>query len=95
MTKRGEPATAAAARLGMSVSTAFRWVRGFVGDREVPSDGATARAASRPTFVELVPASGREARLVVRVGGAEIEVEAGFDAVLLRAVVAALAGDAP
>lgn len=82
---------AAAARLGVSVSTAFRWVRASSSGEA----GAPARAASTPRFIELVSASASAARLVVRVGGAEIEVETGFDPVLLRAVVAALAEDAP
>jgi hypothetical protein len=42
-----------------------------------------------PTFLELVPAA-RAMPLVVRVGAVEIEVRAGFDATLLRAVVAAV-----
>lgn len=93
VTRRREPVAAAAARLGTSVSTAFRWLRAAAAADDAP------RAAKAPTFVELVPASvnvrAREARLTVRVGCAEIEVAAGFDAALLRAVVAALAGDAP
>lgn len=46
-------------------------------------------------FVRLVPAAPRAlGRVVVEVGTARILVEAGFDAALLRAVVAALAGAA-
>ena len=99
VTRRREPVAAAAARLGISTSTAFRWVRAVADAPSAPSGDVTAPAARGPTFVELVPASAtvraRVARLVIRVGGAEIEVGAGFDPALLRAVVAALAGDAP
>lgn len=83
---RGESTREAARRLGVTMSTAFRWVRM---DAEVVrghrDDGA------RPTFVELVPIGPTPAALVVRVGAAAIEVDAGFDAALLRAAVAALA----
>jgi hypothetical protein len=44
--------------------------------------------------MELVTAGPSSEALVVRVGVAEIEVRAGFDAGLLRAVVAALDGGA-
>lgn len=49
---------------------------------------------SLPTFVELVPERTEGLGLRVCVGRAEIEVRAGFDAQLLREVVAALGGDA-
>jgi len=46
-------------------------------------------------FIELMPASARDARLMVRVGVAEVEVRTGFDAALLREVVEALRGGQP
>lgn len=80
--KRGESVREAAGRLGVGLSTAYEWVR-----EDVPT-----RAASRsPTFVELVSAGVPAAGLIVRIGVVEIEVHPGFDAVLLRAVVDALA----
>jgi hypothetical protein len=42
----------------------------------------------------VVPARAACPSIVVRVGAAEIAVRAGFDAGLLREVVAALGGDA-
>jgi hypothetical protein len=50
-----------------------------------------------PTFIELVTAGAAttSSGLVVRVGGAEIEVHTGFDAGLLRELVSALAEGAP
>jgi len=47
-----------------------------------------------PAFALVVAAPPAAARLRVRVGAAAIEVEPGFDADLLRAVVAALEADA-
>jgi transposase-like protein len=87
---RGETTRDAARRLGVSLSTAFRWLRvdGDAAGRARHDEGA-------PTFVELVPVRPAPAGLVVRVGPAEIEVGATFDAALLRAVVVALRGAAP
>lgn len=45
--------------------------------------------------MELVPVRAGPTALVVRVGPAEIEVRATFDAALLRSVVAALSEGAP
>lgn len=74
----GAPVRAVAERMGVSVSTAYLWMKG----------GPTAKG---PQFARLV----REPRaavtsLVLRVGGAAIRLDSGFDAELLRAVVAAL-----
>lgn len=68
----------AAARLGVQVSTAYRWLR------TLPAP------APAPAFAPVVAAPAAGARLRVEVGAAAIEVEPGFDADLLRAVVAAL-----
>ena len=64
------------------MSTAYRWMR------QAPSGTAM------PTFVEVVPERTEGRGLRVCVGRAEIEVRAGFDAQLLREVVAALGADA-
>jgi transposase-like protein len=89
----GDRVPAAASRLGVGVATAYDWVRqagarGTASARKSASKGGQ----RRPAFVRLVAASGREVSLVVRVGGAEIEVRPGFDSGLLQAVVAALGG---
>lgn len=83
--KRGEPVPTAARRLHVTMSTAYRWARRPPG--EVP-----ASAAGVPTFLEVVAAGVPSGAVVVRVGAAQIEVRAGFDAELLRAVIAALEG---
>lgn len=83
VTKRRESVPAAAAKLGVSVSTAYGWVR--AASARLPTTEA-------PTFVQLVPATVRDASLVLRVGEVEIEVRAGFDAALLRSVLQVLQG---
>lgn len=82
VTKRGEAVPVVAARLGVPVSTAYRWMRVAM----------AAAAPPPPTFVEVVAERAVTASLVVRVGTAEIEVRRGFDARLLREVVDALGG---
>ena len=91
---QGEPVAAAAARLGVIVSTAYNWVRDAGKATRVDKAGAPA-ASARPSFVELVPVARppAEGPLIVRVGAAEVVVPMGFDAALLRAVVDALAGE--
>jgi transposase-like protein len=83
--RRGERVPEIAARLGVGLATAYKWVRAAA----TSTDEGT---SSRPTFVELVPTRRRDARLVVRVGVAEIDVPEGFDSGLLRSVVEALGG---
>ena len=86
--EHGEAVPTAAARLGVGLSTAYRWMRSATATRPAPM------------FIQVVPEREREraapgpACLRVRVGGAEIEVQAGFDVRLLREVVEALGGDA-
>jgi transposase-like protein len=75
----GESVAAAAKRFGVAASTAYGWLRRAGGVEQ------------SPTFLELVTGSSVSG-LVVRVGSAEIEVRAGFDPALLRAVVNALGG---
>ena len=86
--QRGETVTSAAAGLGIPLSTAYRWMR-------VTAARARARALSAPTatFVEIVAERAAPLTIQIRVGAAEIEVRAGFDARLLREVVVALGGD--
>jgi transposase-like protein len=83
--KRGEAVPSVARRLGVTTSTAYTWIHRA--KRPAPA------ASAAPTFLELVTA-GTNSALVVRIGAVEIEVRAGFDAGLLRAVVAALDGGA-
>jgi len=84
--KRGEAVSTVAARLGVPASTAYRWMR--------VADAAEPAPVMRPTFVEVVPERAERARttILVRVGVAEIEVRAGFDARLLRELADALGG---
>lgn len=83
--KRGEAVRMAAARLGVPVSTAYRWMRGAA---------VESAAMMRPTFVEVVAERAERSTILVRVGVAEIEVHTGFDARLLREVAEALGGGA-
>src|SRR3954469_11051165 len=85
---RGEATPrAAAARLGVSESTAYYWLRRR--DRRPTAQiAATPRprpAAGGPTFARLVPATEANPGIVVRVGDAVIAVAYPFDADLLRA----------
>lgn len=93
VTKRREPVPVAAARLGVAVSTAYGWVR-TAAERstDTANECVSAGATKTPTFVQLVPATPRDASLVLRVGEVEIEVRAGFDAALLRSVIEVLQG---
>ena len=72
-----------AARLGVPGSTAYRWMR--VAEAE-------ATPVMRPTFAEVVAERAERTTILVRVGVAEIEVHAGFDARLLRELAEALGG---
>ena len=106
----GESVAAAATRLGVGMSTAYRWVRTAPPTPTRPPRTTTTKSptptptpappppplAPAPTFVELVrqPAPARPPSLRLRVGAVEIDVAAGFDPRLLRAVVDALGGDA-
>ena len=88
----GRSVPEAAARLGIATSTASYWVR-RAAEKERRQREAR-RGGEPPAFARLV----REhevASIEVRVGGATIQVGPGFDAELLRAVVAALRGEAP
>jgi len=75
----GSPVKAVAEEMGVSVSTAYLWMR-------------QAPAAPKPMFARVVPTSslGTKPKLMVEVGGGIIQLEPGFDAELLRQVVSAL-----
>lgn len=85
---------AAATRLGIPASTAYRWVK----RSQRASTDVVAKAPRRaqptaaPGFARLVPAAAASAAITIRVGDAAIVVARDFDAELLRAVVAALTG---
>ena len=84
----------AAEQLGVLPSTAYYWVRGAaaVAERGGRVRRSRVRALAAPTFVRVVPSREVQAEVLVRVGGAEIQVRRGFDALVLRAVVEALRG---
>ena len=88
---------AAAARLGVTESTAYYWLKcaGRSLALAVPASGhqhvqAKAAPAITPTFARLVPAAEVRGSITLRVGGVVIEVRSGFDHALLRDVVTAL-----
>jgi transposase-like protein len=94
---RGEATpSAAAARLGVAESTAYYWLkRGRRRSGALVAGTPRPRPTAAPTFGRLVPATEASSAIVVRVGDAVIAVAHPFDADLLRAVVAALAGRNP
>lgn len=81
----GETVRSAAMRLGVPLSTAQRWLRIAT---------AVSSPTPKPRFVEAVVDRVEAPTIRVRVGVAELEVRAGFDARLLREIAAALGGDA-
>lgn len=78
--RAGETVPVVAARMGVGASAAYLWIK-------------EAREASKPTFAKLVRALPPSSSMVLEVGRARVRVEAGFDAALLRQVVAALSGE--
>ncbi len=82
----------AAARLGVTSSTAYNWMRTVsVPEQAAGGPGArSTRTVTAPAFVRVVPSREIVAGIVVQVGGAEIHVRREFDADLLCAVVEAL-----
>jgi hypothetical protein len=84
--QRGESVVASATRLGVPVSTAYQWKRSAVAK-------SLAVATPAPTFVEVVPEGAARSAMRIRIGAAEIEVRAGFDAQLLREIVDVLGGE--
>jgi transposase-like protein len=74
----GEGVAAVAKRMGVTPSSAYLWLK----DAGTPS---------APVFARVVPsASAAKPLLMIEVGAATVRVGAGFDAALLRSVVAAL-----
>ena len=74
----GEGVAAVAKRLGVTPSSAYLWLKG-------------AQTPSAPAFARVVPSTSTVSHpLTIEVGAATVRVEAGFDAALLRSVVAAL-----
>jgi transposase-like protein len=78
----------AAARLGVTSSTAYNWVA----ESRKLRRRSTSQRVAEPTFVRLVSSASADTTITVRVGAAEIQVGRGFDRELLQAVVATLAG---
>jgi len=76
--RAGEAVSVVAKRMGVTSSSAYLWMK------------AAAPASTAPMFARVVPA--RVSSLRLQVGRAAVVVEAGFDAELLRQVVAALSG---
>lgn len=82
----------AAHQLGVRPSTAYYWVRQAA--KAVADPVATqALEPAGPTFVQLIRATAPSSCVEVSIGTATIAVKPGFDAELLRAVVAALSGE--
>jgi transposase-like protein len=96
LVRSGRTATAiAAARLGVTASTAYGWVkRAGVAAPQRKADRSTGPRKTQPgvppAFVRLVRAGDLDAAIAVRIGSAEIQIRRGFDAELLGAVVQAL-----
>ena len=97
LVRSGRAATAvAAARLGVTASTAYGWVKraGVAVPLRRKAERSTeprrAQPGSPPTFARLVRAGDLDAAIAVRIGDAEIQIRQGFDAELLGAVVQAL-----
>ena len=76
--RAGETVSVVAKRMGVTSSSAYLWMK------------AAAPASTAPIFARVVPA--RVSSLRLQVGCAAVVVESGFDAELLRQVVAALSG---
>jgi transposase-like protein len=87
-----------AARLGVTPSTAYYWVRGTAplgGSRRFREAGAAKTPSHHPpAFARVVPSTAVDTSISVRVGMAEIQVRRNFDPEHLRAVVEALGGGA-
>lgn len=90
----GRTVSEAAARFGVGPSTASYWVRRAAEKAQHGRQRNARSATERPAFVRLVREP-ESTPLKLCVGGATLHVTPGFDAALLRAVVAALREDAP
>jgi transposase-like protein len=80
----------AAPRLGVTLSTAYKWMRDRASARSRRSERSSGRPLAAPTFVRVLSSRETEATIAVRVGAAEIQVRRDFDADLLRSVMEAL-----
>ena len=76
----GERVSVVAKRMGVAASSAYLWMKA----------AASSPVPRAPVFARVVPA--RVATVRLQVGSTAVVVEAGFDAELLRQVVAALSG---
>lgn len=90
VTARRATVAEAAARQGVTLSTAYKWMR----DRASVQERSSKRSVAGPTFVRVLSSRETDAAIVVRVGATEIQVRRDFDADLFRAVVEALGGGA-
>ncbi len=89
----GRSVREAAARFGIATSTASYWVRRAAEKAKQAREQDAKLRAEPITFLQLMSKAEAEAAVAsldLRVGGATIRVTPGFDAALLRAVVAAL-----
>jgi transposase len=86
---------AAAAQLEVAESTAYYWLKQARRQRSavalVARGSSQREAVMAPRFARLVRAGDAAAAITLRIGTTVIEVRPGFDAALLREVVAALA----
>jgi transposase-like protein len=86
----------AAARLGVPLSTASYWARKAAKQTQKPPKATQARkpakprSGSTPAFVQVIRSDAATARVEVRIGRTVIRLRRGFDAELLRAVIAVL-----
>lgn len=78
----GQSAEAVARRFGIAKSTAYKW------QQRDKATSASSKSSPKLTFARVLPQS--RSAVFVQVGGATVRVETGFDAELLRGVVAAL-----
>ena len=83
MHRSGDAVWAVATRVGVSKATAYRWWA------EEQKSGPAPVIEFAP-LVRSTPLASAAPRVVVELGAVRIRVEAGFDAELLRSVVAAL-----
>jgi transposase-like protein len=94
VTAGGATVGEAASRLGVTLSTAYKWMRDRASVRGRRPERSSGRPPAAPRFVRVLSSREAEAAIAVRVGAAEIQVRPDFDADLLRAVVEALRGGA-
>jgi transposase-like protein len=93
VTAGGATVSEAAARLGVTPSTAYYWTKSATAAapwRARRSHGSSGWPPAAPAFARVVSSGEAGAAIVVRVGAAEIQVRRDFDAELLRGVVEAL-----